>query len=71
MFRFGFISELAKNPVSSAPIVPPMPCTPERVERVVVAEHRFSLVHAKYGTTPAKNTDDQRATGGDEAGRPA
>src|SRR4051812_26830875 len=51
--RLAFTSGVAKNPVTSAPIVPPTPCTPNVSSASSYLKMAFSLVQARNGTTPA------------------
>ena len=49
----GLIPLLAKNPVSSAPSVPPAPCTPNASSESSYPNHVFTLTTIKKQTTPA------------------
>src|SRR5581483_6203702 len=54
VFRLPFTSGVAKMPVTSAPMVPPTPCTPKVSSASSYLKIAFSFVQARNGTTPAR-----------------
>src|SRR5262250_1639497 len=53
VLRLAFAVGDARNPVSSAPSVPPTPWTPKVSRASSYLSHALSLVQARNGTTPA------------------
>src|SRR4030095_8869287 len=52
VLRLALTSAVAKNPVRSAPMVPPTPCTPKVSSASSYLKIAFAWVQARKGTTP-------------------